>query len=276
MDPLRANFWSQPQSAAPSAAAETQGQAPPPMPSPVAAGTPAVQQQPSTPTPQPPARQEDESQAQYLSRIRELEQRAMTAEQTASQLQNGLQEAIRYGEQVKQEDAYKRRRADMIAQADNMAPQERQAWLDSQLSALDRERDQYWQSQIQQERQQAQQLARRIGAPLFVDQHMRQYGLPEEARATLLAYASRDPDFVPVAAQDLARQYQQQRQYEQQLQQLSRSNQAQQLVDQGAGAVGGQSPASMPSSSTGDSDLDAMNIYRELHRQRAEGQLAPQ
>lgn len=276
MDPLRANFWSQPQSAAPSASAGTPGQAPPQGNPPAAAAAPDVQQQPSTPTPQPPTQNEDESRQQYLARIHELEQRASQAEQTASQLQSGLQEAIRYGQQRQQEDTFKRRRADLISQAEGMAPQERQTWLDTQLATLDAERDQYWQGQVQQERQQAQQLARRIGTPLFVDQMMRQHGLPEEARQTLMAYAARDPDFVPVAAQDLKRQYDAQQRYEQQLQQLSRSNQAQQMVDQGAGVVGGQSPAAMPYQSTGDADQDALAIYRQIKAQRAGTSLAPQ
>lgn len=270
-DPISGGWWNQNRSAPSPASAGTPNTAPVQGNPPQAAGGPAGQQTQATTPGQQPVQQAGESNADFEARIRAAEERAQHFQQEAQQARGAMQEFIQRAEQVRTENQarqvqaeFDRLRGDAIKQSRNFSPDEGAEYLERELGRIASQEREFWGLQVQQVYQQREQDRRVLGTPLFVDNLMREQGLPDAARDEIMQAAALNPDYAARIAPSIKARYDQIANIEAQLNQLSRSNTVQNLRDQGAGLVGGQTPSGGGVQKTGNADADAIAIYRAI------------
>ena len=256
------NFASSPDSA------DVQGaQAPTQHLSPPSAGEPNGQQ-----SPQPqgqPDQQQGESNADFEARLRDAEEARQRAEQRAAEADRNMQEItqglMQFRDQQQQQqaqDQYRQERQRIFDEAQNMSTAEGFRHIQRETERLDTR----WQQQIQSIQQQAQQRIeqerRAIGTPLYADELIRRHGLPQEYRERLLRLG--DPDLMARTVPDLVEDHKKYQSLQDQLNQLSRSRQANAFAESGVGMVSSGGSTGSPGQLSNDPDERAMQILAAL------------
>ena len=111
--------------------------------------------------------------------------------------------------------------------------------------------------------QREQQIKRQLAAPMYIDYLVQQHGLPAEAKQELMAIG--DPDIAARYAPQLKARYDQFGQLQQQIHQLSRTQQAERLQQSGVGMVGGTTPPGGNVQLPDDPDDRALAILHQLN-----------
>lgn len=204
---------------------------------------------PSANEPQPEQAQGQEPEVDYKSlaeqREREAQaarQRAQQLEQTIGQVQQWAQQAEAQQRQQSQRQMFNQRKQEIIDRAGNMRVEDANRYIASELDNLYSEFDQRLNQTQQQLEQRRMQEIRQIATPLYIDDLVKKNGLPEAAKQELLAYG--DPDVARKQVPYLKERYERERKLEEQLRQLSRTQEAQRVQRSGVTQVGGydQSP----------------------------------
>lgn len=182
---------------------------------------------------------------QYQREAQEAQQRAAQNESQVTRIKSGLEQYLTQQQEQQRQAQYQQRVRDMTSRANTMQQDDAERYIHSETQNIIGE----FQNAIVQERQQAamreQQIARTLGAPLYIEKLVKDNGLPAEARDDLMAYG--DPDLAErVGVPQLKRYYQQKKDWEERLTQASRSQQAQQRAQSGLNHLGGNNPPATP------------------------------
>lgn len=276
MDPTQ--FFGQPDpsgSAAPPApSADTGDQAQPGIPQGVAGapGAGDAGQQPAhdataqPQTPEPPSPPQIDP-----SEVARMRQQLQTYEGTFNKIQSWAQQQEAQQLQQQIQHRYDERVAQARATAENMSPREAIDYLANQMKSINGEWMQNIRAFEQQAQQRLEQERRVLGTPLWVKELVRQADLPPDAEEDLLALG--DPALIERNLPRIKKRYDDNRALQQRLDQMSRSMQANQMVQQGAGLVGGTTAPTTPEiPADADPDTKAMLIYQQLYRNAGVGQ----
>lgn len=224
-----------------------QGVTAPPASDPVPAAAPpegvapGAAPEPEAPTPEVDYRAEAE---RYRQEAEEARARAAQHESRMTQVRQGLEQMMAQQAEQQRRSQYEQRVRDMTARANTMRAEDAERYIQSETQAIIGE----FQTAIQQERQQAaqreQQLARALGAPLYIEKLVKDHNLPAEARQRLEAFG--DPDLAERVGVPLVKDYYQQKQeWEERLRQASRTQEAQARANSGLNRLGGANPSAV-------------------------------
>ena len=214
-----------------------------------------------------PAEQESEADR----RARELEERLQTVQAQNQQFQQTFDRVRQYAEQTERQQREQQvnqrfnvERERIMQTARNMGVDEGMEYISRQMSDLNNQALALRQETAQEYEQRMQQMQRVAFTPLFAQELVRQHGLPAEYEQKLMRFG--DVDRMPQYVEDLKSEYQERQQLQQQIDQLARTQQANNLVRQGAGMAGGSNaPANANLSLEGmDTDDRAATIYLAL------------
>jgi len=127
-----------------------------------------------------------------------------------------------------------------------MRTEDAERYLEAEMQKIDAEYNRSLQQERQQWQQILQQQQRVLGAPLYIEKLVKDNGLPSEAKERLMAYG--DPDLAErVGVPMLKDYYAQKQQWEEQLKQAARSQEAQNRANSGLSRLGGNNPPTTPS-----------------------------
>jgi flagellar biosynthesis GTPase FlhF len=213
----------------------------------------------------------------YRARAEELERRAAAAEDQARRLQGTLGEVQTWAQRAEAEQRLKaqeaeanRRRREIMEQAGRMPVRESNQFIEKEIAKLESDYQRQLQEREQMAQQEKMQLARQLATPLYIDELVRQHGLPPEAKERLMSFG--DPDVAAKQLPWIKQEYDHIQNLQNQLNQLSRTQRSGYLQEQGLGMVGGtsavQSGYDIPDNV--DPDTRAMLILNELRAQRAQ------
>lgn len=201
-------------------------------------------------------------------RERQMEEELNQYRGTFNQIQNWAQQQQAEQQRQQIQGRYTQRIQQMKSTAENMGSQEAIDYMAREQENITQEFFQHMQQAEQAMEQRIQQERRVLGTPLWVKELVRQSGLPEDAEQELLALG--DPSLIERQVPHVKKRYDANRQLQEQLDQLSRSMQAGQLVDQGAGIAGGTvAPPSIAIPEDADPDTKAKMIYQNIKRAAA-------
>lgn len=182
---------------------------------------------------------------QYRQQAEDAQQRAAQNEAQVTRIRAGLEQYLTQQQQQQRQAQYQQRLREMTTRANTMQQEDAERYIQNETQNIINE----FQNALAMERQQAavreQQIARTLGAPLYIEKLVKDNKLPAEAREKLLAYG--DPDLAErVGVPMLKDYYQQKAEWEERLTQASRSNQAQQRANSGLNRLGGNNPPATP------------------------------
>lgn len=218
------------------------------------------------------AGQPQEEQVDYKALVEQERQRAETSEAERQRLSGTLNQVQQWAQnyeqtqrqQTQRQQAAQRRR-EIMDQAGRMSVSDANDFLDKQLAGIESEYEQRMQHQAQQLQQQMLQERMRLGTPLYVKDLVSRNGLPPEAEAELMSYG--DPNMAAQQVPHVKRRYEEKKMFQDQINQLSRSRQADQLQSSGVGMVGGTSISSdnydIPDGLSPEDK--ALHIYKQMH-----------
>ena len=204
---------------------------------------------PSANEPQLEQQQGQEEQVDYKSlaeqrerEAQEARQRAQQLEQTMGQVQQWAQQAEAQQRQQSQRQMFNQRKQEIIDRASNMRVEDANRYIASELDNLYSEFDQRLNQTQQQLEQRRMQEIRQIATPLYIDDLVKKNGLSEKAKEELMAFG--DPDTARKQVPFIKAREEKERKLEEQLRQLSRTQEAQRVQRTGIAQVGGydQSP----------------------------------
>lgn len=179
---------------------------------------------------------------------------------TLSQVEQWAQATSAQQQQQEVDAQFAARRQKIIDRASDMSPMDAQRYLADEMWSLQEDRINAERQRLAAAEQQWQGRFQEMAKPQWVDKVMKDHGLPESDRAVLSTVA---PDAMPAMAQFMKQQHAQAAALNEQITQLSRTQQAGVLQASGVGNVGGSAPAgsvTLPD----DPDDRAMAIYRQL------------
>ena len=201
-----------------------------------------------------------------LQEEREARQRAEQAKaQADQQMQEFTQSLVHLRDQQEAQRAqqkYQQDRQKIFDDAQNMSAAEGFRHIQRETERLDMERQQQiW--EIQQRAEQRIQSERRaLGTPLYADELIKRHGLPQEYRERLLRLG--DPDLMARTVPDLVEDHRKYQSLQDQLNQLSRSRQANAFAQSGVGMVSTGGSTGAPGQLSDDPDTRAMQILAAL------------
>ncbi len=229
----------QPPTASDPAGAE--GQAPPV--SPPAAPEPGQQTEGQEQQPEVDFRAQAEK---YRKEAEANAQRAAQHEQKIQQFQQGLEQVMAQQAERQRQQQRQARIDEALARADTMRSEDAKRYLKAEMQSIEAEYHQSLQQERQQWQMREQQIARTLGAPLYIEKLVKDHGLPAEAKERLMAYG--DPELAERVGVPMLRDYyEQKKQWEEQLKQAARSQEAQNRAQSGLSRLGGNNPPSTPS-----------------------------
>ena len=205
---------------------------------------------------------ESEEQIDYVARARELEAEKQRIEQENAQMATTLQNVRMWAEQQAAAEEQSKRQAQIqsreqaiLDRADTMPSEDARRYIAEEYRKLRDEDAQQWQGQLEQTK-------RTLARPLYIDNLVKQHGLTDEERQTLLGLEN--PDDAARMAPYLKAQRQQYSTLQQQIDQLSRTQQANQIQATGIGLVGGQNGPQGNVPLPTNPDEKAAAIYAQL------------
>lgn len=232
-----------------------------PMPQGIEADVPVSAEEPET--------VQESTTVDYEARARELEAETQRIAAEAEQYKNTLSQVGQWAqqyqmqqEQAAEQERYRRWESEALEQARNMSRDDAERYMQAEYRKMQSERDRMYAQQMQQLNQQREMERRSLGKPLFIDRLVKDYGLSEEDRLTLVALDN--PDDAARLAPSLQKQKQRYDALQKQINQLSRTQQAAQLQQTGIGNVGGVTPPGVPADLPTDPDERAIALLRAV------------
>jgi hypothetical protein len=220
-----------------------------------------------------PQQQEPQAPAvDYQAMLRQEQQARQAAESERQRLQQTLGEVERGFQQIQQQNqqqaetqAFQQRKAQILQAAGSMRQDEADRYISSQMDSLYNEFQSRTQNLQQTLEQRQMQVLRQVATPLYIDELVRKNNLPAEAREQLMQFG--DPDIAQRQVPFIKQQYEERKKLEERLEQLARTQQANDQVQQGVNRLGGYNAASgsgmdIPEGLTGDER--ALYIYKQL------------
>lgn len=206
----------------------------------------------------------------YEERARQLEAEKQQIEQQAAQMASTLQNVRMWAEQQQamqqqqqREQQFQQREQSILDRADTMPSEDARRYIAEEMRKLRDEDARVYGQQLEQTK-------RALARPLYIDNLVKQNGLSEEDRQTLLALEN--PDDAARMAPYLKAQKQQYSTLQQQIDQLSRTQQANQIQGTGVGLVGGVNGPSGNVQMPTDPDERAALILMQLRAGTYQGQ----
>lgn len=198
----------------------------------------------------------------YAARARELEEQNQKLTGVLQNVQSWAeQRQAAEAQQARQQQIQSREQA-ILDRADQMPSDQARNYIAEEMRKL-RDED------VQQAYTQVEYVKRAMGRPIYIDNLVKQHGLTEQDRETLLGLEN--PDDAARMAPYLKAQHQSYTTLQQQIDQLSRTQQANQVQGTGIGLVGGtngpQGTVDMPT----DPTERAMLIYSQLKQGTYQG-----
>lgn len=198
---------------------------------------------------------EQEPQVDYAARAQELERQNAQLQTTLGNVRTWAEQRMAQEEQQRAQQEYQSREQAILDRADTMPSDDARRYIAEEMRKLRDETANHWQAQLEQTK-------RTLAKPMYVDNIVRQFGLTEEERQTLLSLEN--PDDAMRMAPYLKAQRDQYGTLQKQIDQLSRSQQAQQIQGTGIGTVGGQNAPMGNVELPSDPDERAAMIYAQL------------
>lgn len=199
------------------------------------------------------------------SEVERMRQQLQSYEGTFQKIQGWAQqqEAQRVQQQIQQR--YNERVKNARDTAESMSPREAIDYMARQMESINGEWMQNMQAFEQNFNNRLEQERRALGTPLWVKELVRQHNLPSDAEEDLLALG--DPRLIEQNLPRVKKRYEDNRALQERLDQMARSMQANQMVQNGAGVVGGTTAPPTPNiPADADPDTKAMMIYQQLQR----------
>lgn len=203
-----------------------------------------------------------DEQVDYAARAQQLEAEKQRIEQENAQMQATLQNVRMWAEQQAAQQEQQQRQAqiqsreqEILNRADTMPSDDARKYIAEEMRKLRDEDANQFRSQLEQTK-------RTLARPLYIDNLVKSHGLSDEDRQTLLGLEN--PDDAARMAPYLKAQKQQYSTLQQQIDQLSRSQQAQQLQGTGVGLVGGVNGPTGNVALPTNPDEKAAYVYAQL------------
>ncbi len=215
-----------------------------------------------------PQDEQQQAQAQHEARMRQLESENQQLRGTFNQVEQWARQQAQTAQQQQFQGQIQQRLAGIRQTAENMSPREAVEYQNQESARMMQDLMGYMGHQEQQMQQQMQQRERQLATPLYARKLVEDAGLPADVEQRLLEIG--DPDMMTRLLPGIQREHQERQRMQEQLDQIARTTQANQMVRQGAGIAGGTiAPPSIPIPDDADSDTKAKMIYADIMRQRA-------
>lgn len=247
-------------STAPSDASQVSSGVPEQAQHPPQAGQPQGQQAQVDPSGQP---QETPTPDPTAERLAQLERENQQFRGTFSQFQHALAQQATQAQRQQAQQQFEQRITDAQATANTMSPADGLEYMARQQKAIVSDLFGVVDRAGQQFEQEKRQLEYTLGTPLYVKHLIQEAGLPAETEKRLMALGN--PDLIRAQIPYFKQEHERNQELTNRLDQLSRSMQAGQMVQNGAGAVGGSiAPPSIQIPEDADPDTKAMAIYADI------------
>lgn len=207
-----------------------------------------------------------ESNVDYAARARELEAENQRLAQTIKSAEQLAHTMNVQQQQQAEENAFKAREERIHERASQMSRDDAERYLADEYRAITADRVRAEQARAEQSARQWEQRVRALAQPQWVDRQIKEHGLTDSEREYLSAL---DPETVPVVAKFMATQKKQNSELKNQIEQLSRTQQAGIMQASGLGSMGGVTPASVAGDLPTDPDERALAIYHQLMGSRS-------
>lgn len=221
-----------------------------------------VNQHQSVSVPDAAAEPETEEQIDYAARARELEEQNAKLMGVVQNVQSWAEKQAAAQQQAARQQQIQSREQAILDRAETMPSEDARKYIAEEYRKLRDEDAQQWQGQLEQTK-------RTLARPLYIDNLVKQYGLTDKERETLLGLEN--PDDAARMAPYLKSQRDQYSTLQQQIDQLSRTQQANQIQGTGVGLVGGVNGPTGSVELPSDPTEKAMLIYQQLKQGTYQG-----
>lgn len=221
-----------------------------------------VNQHQSVSVPDAASEPEPEPQIDYAARARELEEQNAKLMGVVQNVQSWAEKQAAAQQQAARQQQIQSREQAILDRADTMPSEDARKYIAEEYRKLRDEDAQQWQGQLEQTK-------RTLARPLYIDNLVKQHGLTDRERETLLGLEN--PDDAARMAPYLKAQRDQYSTLQQQIDQLSRTQQANQIQGTGVGLVGGVNGPTGNVELPSDPTEKAMLIYQQLKQGTYQG-----
>ena len=221
-----------------------------------------------------PAQQQPQPSDDLARQLAQERARAEQLQRQAQQYQSAIDQVRQYAETQQQTQAQQQQIDMILAQADAMPSSEGTQFLRNQVKNLIAQQQVQAQQQIRTREQQFEHERKLLAAPMYADYLIESMGIPAEAKQEILAL--HDPDLMYRMAPQIKQRYeqfnQQLAQFQQGQQQLARSQEVNEIRNNGLATVGGQGAgASYDIEVSDDPDERAMQILAHMRERERQG-----
>lgn len=224
----------------------------------------------ASPDADPNGQPQDEQQRardEHEARMRQLEQENQQLRGTFNQVEQWAQQQAQTARQQQFQGQVQQRLAGIRQTAENMSAREAVEYQNQESARMMQDLMGHMSQQEQQMQQRLEQERRMLATPLYARKLVEDAGLPADVEQRLLEIG--DPDMMTRLLPGIQREHQERQRMQEQLDQIARTTQANQMVRQGAGIAGGTiAPPSIPIPDDADPDTKAKMIYADIMRQR--------